>query len=180
MNNSKVITIDKFEGAKEIANITKNKDKPNELKVEYVDGIEIKKEKTTYAKVVNGEIVNICESSNFKANQERYYKSTQSVIKAGDKASDTNYAKHALALQDLNEDKKVQIFELPGSKKENLEKFKELEGEKYPKENFQMNQEKIPEEILEQKKIDMEEYENSKKNDTAKDSNNAEGEDENK
>ena len=154
--------ISKFDNAKKIADIVKNEDKPDCLEVKYVEKIELKKGKTTYAKVVDGEVVNISESSNFKANQERYYKNTESTAKAGDKASDTNYAKYFLAKENLDEDKKVEIYELTGSKKENLKKYYQ-EEDKYPLENFQMNGEKIPEKILEQKKKDIEEYEKSKK-----------------
>lgn len=154
--------ISEFDDAKKIADIIKDKDTQNHLKIEYEEGVKIKKDKTTYAKVVDGEVVNIFESSNFKANQQRYYESTESTTKAGDKASDTNYAKFSLAKENLDEGKKVEIYELTGDKKENLEKYYQ-EEDKYPLENFQMNGEKIPEKILEQKKKDMEEYEKSKK-----------------
>ena len=183
--DDKKVTIDQFEEAKKIADIKKNKDKPDELKIEYVDGVEIKKEKTTYAKVVNNsEIVNIYESGNFKSNQERYYKSTRNVKEGGDIASDTNYIKYSLALKNLNECKTVEIYELHGSKKENLKKFEKLNRgrgrKKFPEENYQMNKEKIPREILKQKKKDMKEYENNKKNNTVKSSDNTEDENENK
>lgn len=58
----------------------------------------------------------IFESSNITA-LAKNYESTESVSKAGDKASDTNYAKHHLALQDLNEGKKWRFMNLVVAKR---------------------------------------------------------------
>lgn len=155
-----------FQDAKKIATISKDNNNEKKLHIEYENPPA--KKKAAYAEVVtdeygNKEITNIFESSNFKQNHQRYYESTENVIKKGDKASETNYAKNPLALQDINEGKKVEIYELQGTKKDNLEYYKEKYG-CAPRKNFQANGKKIPEEIIQQCKKDKEEYEENKSN----------------
>lgn len=99
-----------FNNSIKIATVSKTNDE-NELCVNYEKDIEISEEKVTYAEVTtdkmgNKEITSIFESSDFKKNQQRYYESRDSVIKKGDKASETNYAKNFLACEDINDGKK--------------------------------------------------------------------------
>lgn len=163
---SYVNELDDFQGATKIASILRDDNKKGDLRFEYEK--KPAKKKTTYAEVVtdkegNKEITNIFESSDFKRNQERYYKSTDSVIKKGDKASETNYAKNPLALEDINNGKEVEIFELPGTKRDNLRHYKEIHGYA-PRKNFQANDEKIPEIIEHDRKKNIEEYKKDRLN----------------
>ena len=150
------MNINEFDGAEKIADIEKDKDNSSgNLKVVFVKGYKQDK-KAAFAEVSNDEVVNIFESSDIKA-MTKYYESTESTRVAGDKASDTNYAKYWLAKKELEEGKKFEIWQLQGSKEENLEFYYKKE-KKYPKYNFQKNNEKIPEEILKQKEKDEQEY----------------------
>lgn len=146
--------IDDFKGYRKIADIIKDDADSNNLQVNCV-AKEIKKgEKTTYAKVVDGKIKHIFESSDFKS-LSRYYRNHNKIKQLkGDKATDSNFAKYPLAKADLEAWKKVEIYELNGTKKECLKQYYKQEN-KYPDENFQSNKDKIPNEIIQ-------EYENIK------------------
>lgn len=146
--------INDFKKYRKIADIIKDDGDSNNLRVNCVTK-EIKKgKKTTYAKVVDGKIKHIFESSDFKS-LSRYYKNHNTIKQQGDKATDSNFAKYPLAKADLDAGKKVKIYELNGTKKECLEQYHKQEG-KYPDENFQANKDKIPNEIIQK-------YENIKK-----------------
>lgn len=146
--------IDDFDNSKKIADIVKDDKNPNDLKLSYTQ--EVKKgEKTTYAKVVNGEVKHIFESSNFKS-LSRYYKNHNTIKKQGDKATDSNFVKYPLAKANVEKGDKVEIYELEGSRKECLGKYHKEEN-RYPDENFQANKENIPNTIIK-------EYEKIKRN----------------
>lgn len=146
--------IDDLKGYRKIADIIKDNVDSNNLQVNCV-AKEIKKgKKTTYAKVVDGKIKHIFESSDFKS-LSRYYKNHNTIKQQGDKATDSNFAKYPLAKADLEAGQKVEIYELNGTKKECLKQYYKQEG-KYPDENFQANKDKIPNEIIQ-------EYKNIKK-----------------
>ncbi|WP_279144577.1 hypothetical protein [Helicobacter pullorum] len=137
--------ISDFDGAEKIADIVKDDKNTDNLKLNYFAKVE-KGEKTTFAKVVNGEIKHIFESSNFKQ-IDRYYKNHNTIKRQGDKASDSNFAKYPLAKDNIEKGDKVEIYKLKGSKKECLEQYRGKEN-RYPDENFQANNEKIPDEII--------------------------------
>ncbi|KPH53916.1 hypothetical protein [Helicobacter pullorum] len=139
--------ISDFDGAKKIADIVKDNKNTDNLKLDYVADAEVKKgEKCTYAKVVNEEVTNIFESSNFRQ-LDRYFKNHNTIKRQGDKASDSNFAKYPLAKANIEKGDKVEIYELQGTKKECLEKYHKQEN-RYPDENFQANNEKIPDGII--------------------------------
>lgn len=161
--------IKKFE-AEKVANIKQANNE--ELKVEKLK--ELPKGETTLIETVNGVITNVSKSSNSES-ALKFYKN--GGIQGNGKPSETNFAKHELAKQDLKNGDTVEIYTSSIPKEEILETIKKEDG-KYPSKNFQKNKEKIPKDIVD--KLNKIKQENSKKNDTAKDSNNAEGEDENK
>lgn len=139
--------IDNFNGAKKIADIVKDDKNPNDLKLKYATTKIKKGKKITYAKVVNGEITHIFESSNFKS-LSRYYKN-HNTVKKKDKAIDSNFVKYPIAKMNLEQGNRVEIYELNGSRSECLKKYYKQE-DCYPNENFQANNNNIPNDILQE------------------------------